>query len=562
MIESSASPGLAATLQAIDSQIESHKAAIRDLKNRRNGIIPVAQLPPELLARVFLWCRYAMGVDVKSQFRWTLVRKVCRRWNEVAISSPELWSMIYVTQDLSVKTVKTCLERSRMALLDMRIFVSNPLDYNVFSLAISHAYRARMLQLEMSEETYEAVAPHFPSFAPNLQRLILQRPYNFVRSKSLLPLPVTRCDMPALRYLSLDRYQIPWGPDTFPKSITCLIVSSTPVQGSELPALIQAIASLVELECLRLQVTFVSPPSVVPVGQHHLPQMKELTLDTDIRFVPLILDSLVLPPPVKISLFVHCHHGDLVNALASSFATKLRPLLVTGCAKGSDGIDGVCLKDGEIQFSMRESGVVKDVSHLSISLIGAASKLYSLCAEPPLRELSRMMIDLDHIPRPSPMLAFQNVDTLVLGRDPSAVMTTKTVISLLLNVRKGRKVASARTQLVLPKLKRIDLVGINFCERSFDEEQVLEQPSSLFIEDLCGVLRWRERTGAKVEVVSIKTCYNVYEVEIATLREVVAVEWDGVVQSSTVDSDDEEMHSIPGSDTSSDGQEVSHTPVT
>ena len=80
-------------IASLQKQIDFHTAEAHRLRSVQNSHVAISQLPAELLSNVFLYIvetglrkghkRFAVGT-------FTFLR-VCRRWNEVAVESPQLW---------------------------------------------------------------------------------------------------------------------------------------------------------------------------------------------------------------------------------------------------------------------------------------------------------------------------------------------------------------------------------------------------------------------------------------------------------------------------------------
>ena len=87
-------------LQEINRDISHHKQAIVVLNRRLNSFILINRLPPELLAKIFLFCRdgplktnqfdHPKFGRLPSSLRWVLILGVCHHWREVALQTPRL----------------------------------------------------------------------------------------------------------------------------------------------------------------------------------------------------------------------------------------------------------------------------------------------------------------------------------------------------------------------------------------------------------------------------------------------------------------------------------------
>ena len=80
-------------IEALQKQIDLHFKEINKLRSTQNFHIPVSRLPAELLSEVFLYIVETGLQDGDLGFAWGTFgfRRVCRRWNEVAVGFPQLW---------------------------------------------------------------------------------------------------------------------------------------------------------------------------------------------------------------------------------------------------------------------------------------------------------------------------------------------------------------------------------------------------------------------------------------------------------------------------------------
>ncbi|KAF9480801.1 hypothetical protein BDN70DRAFT_977314, partial [Pholiota conissans] len=84
------------TVQSIDKAIQRHQEHILSLRRRRNGLIPISILPPEIFCAIFMIVRTNCAkMDSKTDKRaWVELTHVCSHWRSIAISSPTLWALI------------------------------------------------------------------------------------------------------------------------------------------------------------------------------------------------------------------------------------------------------------------------------------------------------------------------------------------------------------------------------------------------------------------------------------------------------------------------------------
>jgi hypothetical protein len=81
------------TVAAFDQEIQYVKNRLRDLVHRRNAILPIGRLPPEIISGVFVAYRKTMPL---RDWPWQLIAltHVCSTWRSTARSFPSLWTVI------------------------------------------------------------------------------------------------------------------------------------------------------------------------------------------------------------------------------------------------------------------------------------------------------------------------------------------------------------------------------------------------------------------------------------------------------------------------------------
>ncbi|KAI0051843.1 hypothetical protein FA95DRAFT_1450077, partial [Auriscalpium vulgare] len=108
---------------------DAYGAALLDLHQQHNHRLPVARLPPELLAAIFTCLSDSYGVEwcaVSRQpmfpFNWLAVTFVCQRWRRAALDHSDLWARIDLEDsDHASDRAATFLARARGAPLSLSI---------------------------------------------------------------------------------------------------------------------------------------------------------------------------------------------------------------------------------------------------------------------------------------------------------------------------------------------------------------------------------------------------------------------------------------------------------
>ncbi|KAI0277169.1 hypothetical protein BGY98DRAFT_901925, partial [Russula aff. rugulosa BPL654] len=99
--------------------IDTVKQFIRSLLIRRNTLVPISGLPPEILARVFhVLVHEEPPFSRRRNLGWIRVTHVCRHWRQVALDDSSLWARISGTQ-ANTKWISEMLARAKNAPLDV-----------------------------------------------------------------------------------------------------------------------------------------------------------------------------------------------------------------------------------------------------------------------------------------------------------------------------------------------------------------------------------------------------------------------------------------------------------
>ncbi|KAI5893236.1 uncharacterized protein SCHCODRAFT_02621216 [Schizophyllum commune H4-8] len=132
------------------AKLDEHAAAVRAhlavIYSQRNDYIPIAQLPDETLADIFLWVARSFPLDSPAFRDWTSLMLVCRRWRSVAVSSSALWSRVYIGHDVPSFSSLLRIDRCKM----------HPLTVNMNVDATYFQTDARILRSALS-----VIGPHF-----------------------------------------------------------------------------------------------------------------------------------------------------------------------------------------------------------------------------------------------------------------------------------------------------------------------------------------------------------------------------------------------------------------
>ncbi|TFK64326.1 hypothetical protein BDN72DRAFT_881556 [Pluteus cervinus] len=196
-------------LEKISGQIAclNDPIQIRSLKTRRNTLVPVGSLSPQLLRKVFMHCcelnesgKYTNlrenmyewepeDTDIPLDTR-VVVSWVSRRWRNLALTHGPLWSLILSNGDtFNWDYARACMDRCKSLQIDARCPSTDLLKF-----CVSNISKISLLKLVGEFEGFV-----LPKYAPLLETLSLGC---YTPTSILRRITSRRC--PRLRFLELD----------------------------------------------------------------------------------------------------------------------------------------------------------------------------------------------------------------------------------------------------------------------------------------------------------------------------------------------------------------------
>ncbi|KAJ6619894.1 hypothetical protein B0H10DRAFT_1128017 [Mycena sp. CBHHK59/15] len=134
-----------------DTFVESAEAReARELATLHNDLAPVARLPPELLADIFVRCIPLSRRELHTDLSWLNITRVSSRWRSVALSCPDFWSTIVFSRP---KWTPVMLSRSKMASLVIRIDLKKDHPDVLEPIILDNAHRLGTLDVRSPQDT-------------------------------------------------------------------------------------------------------------------------------------------------------------------------------------------------------------------------------------------------------------------------------------------------------------------------------------------------------------------------------------------------------------------------
>jgi hypothetical protein len=270
-------------ISAVDREIDSARQFVRSLLTRRNALVPVSLLPPEILSRVFHLLKEAVPRSHGGRkLGWIRVTHVCRHWRQVALNDSSLWARIWGTPT-SAKWISEMLTRAKNAPLDIELDDLITSSAEALLMIPPHLSHTRQLRLHnLSGLSSDNVREIYSRDAPALEHFELTAPtYSPISFPDLGGNLLFKGHAPRLRTLSLSRVVIPWS--FIPRGQLTRLEIVCPDEDGDCPGdlnqLIDLLVNCPALEILRLDSCLPSQLTGLPYGRTiHLPHLSRLRL--------------------------------------------------------------------------------------------------------------------------------------------------------------------------------------------------------------------------------------------------------------------------------------------
>ncbi|KAJ7446800.1 hypothetical protein FB451DRAFT_1375838 [Mycena latifolia] len=142
----------------------------REARTRANDLAPIARLPPEILADIFVRCIPGSVRKLHSDLTWLNVTRVSSRWRAVALACPDFWSTLLFSRP---KWTPVMLARSKMASLIVRVDLKKDHANSPEPILLDNAARLGTLDIRSPQDylsTFMANLEHAPA-APRLRAI-------------------------------------------------------------------------------------------------------------------------------------------------------------------------------------------------------------------------------------------------------------------------------------------------------------------------------------------------------------------------------------------------------
>ncbi|KAF7308899.1 hypothetical protein MKEN_01090300 [Mycena kentingensis (nom. inval.)] len=309
----------------------------------RDSSRSIHDIPPELLARIFILC-LPPSAERHDDVGWIVVTEICRAWRAVALSCPELWSNIILEPEVA----SLMITRAKMAPLSFFVELDDDDEEPLSDENLDHIRHGigRTSQLDLFGSPWQ------------LQWLLVQLP----SAPMLSSISVHNCDPNAMlwldfyvfaappgegipRQLHLSRCAFRWESTWYSQLTELDLADLTEEQGPSWTRLFEIISSCPRLEYLRLANINTRVDASVPTRRHTATHLRTLHLFEPASFCGRLLRRLALPQIAEIH--IKCTLGgevyenfleDVKALIVPAFAFPYEHVRVnTHCERGSSG---------------------------------------------------------------------------------------------------------------------------------------------------------------------------------------------------------------------------------
>jgi hypothetical protein len=291
-----------AAISTVDKGIDTAMKLVRSLLTRRNALVPISLLPPEILARIFhLLVLEEPPLSGGQSLGWIRVTHVCRHWRQVALDDLSLWARIWGVPK-NTKWISEMLARAKSAPLDIEFNAVTAEALLMISSHLSHTRQLRFHTSCMSMHPTENVRGIYSCEAPALEHFeFTVNAYHTITFRDML----FKGHAPRLRTFALSRVVIPWS--FIPRGQLTQLKIASPNEDlyspGDLNQLIDLLVNCPALEILELDSCLPSQLTELPHGRTiHLPHLSRLRLCGSTSRIMNMLKMLKLPSSTTLHL--------------------------------------------------------------------------------------------------------------------------------------------------------------------------------------------------------------------------------------------------------------------
>jgi len=541
----------AVAVHGADQDIAKHQEAILQLKSYRNTLLPISQLPPEILSRIFLLVRGYDPYETRSSISWIDLSCVSRHWRSIALNCLTLWTFLPLQYTLWTQEM---LRRSKNANLTVHATFSvrtHPPKVSAIVLALSHMARIKTMTLSnLDPDVATEIFSQLPRSAPQLEFLYISSDY--------FPGPRIPDDAlwgtSRLHNLQLWNCELNWDSQIL-SSLTHLelgCVSSRPTTTQFLAML----SRLPDLQVLDLHDCLPKDWKVAESNTHYfLKHLRALRLTGTAHEIEGFMQRLSIPPTSNIALecneegtFLDCR-DDFWSILSSisrsrSFPASKRPPITHTLFLEMLTAGSLSVKYLRPVISNRQLGnaLPNSICHLEVQLEWSLEDVSSvlcdveqtikrICGLSPLGDLNKLWLK-SQFPFSSQTIVeiFGSLPKLYTSALSGSILQSF-LPALTTTLSSNPPQSSPGPSMVaFPALQTIILRNFKFDDGT---------SHSVGVEAIRNIFKQRRKLGFGIRGICLVKCPNLCAKKVEYLNKVIShVEWDGFEIGLSDDHDD------------------------
>ena len=482
---------------------------------------PIYLLPPEILGNIFglavIACKDAYvckwpprNIGYRSYATFFNFSFVSQHWRSVALSTPYIWGTLLF---ISRKLVSVMLERSKMANLSIHSQLSYRLPAVPLIMEVMNDHISRITEIALDIRTSEFLTlmedlkQRPPSLRPCELRLRLTVGHNQTFPSAIL---VTD----RLKVLEAENLTFAWEPSQSFPCLTHLTLGTTSLK-IPIPDIITSLRGMPALEFLHIRNSLASEEYASPIQPVQLARLQILEIISekyDSSSIPIFLTLITLPAATDI--LIYCNnfmwHRPRLSAFALSLHTLFRNMHMQplqsfwACRSVNNGLQLMSsAPDVETHHLFIKFDLILEVGH-------SPEETMRMIFPALLRdEILSWRLGFGLCSK----ILFELSDTL--PRLCNVVLEGDSMPNFIAVMMIGKN-----SSFPFPNLRCLTLYRAKFSSRFH---------TGLEAHELRKCLAERSKFGIKLEKLKISCCYRIYDKDIQRLREVVDVEWDGIV---------------------------------
>ncbi|KAF9530412.1 hypothetical protein CPB83DRAFT_905358 [Crepidotus variabilis] len=504
----------------LDQKIFQLQQSIQLLKNERNQHARIAQLPPEVLGRVFVEAlgvvrEFGKLIPLAQRFNFSFVSQI---WRGVAISTPEIWGIL---PDGHLDWCRVMLERSRTTGLTLETNLSDfesPKAKFVQEVILNHRVRLRELKITFSffyeNGGTQLFLDAFPTSAPRLHA--------------------------RLSSLELKGHSLDWTSSMLTGLKKLKMINNTST--TTLSNFLGALRRMPDLESLDLEnsIPLTNLESNSPV---QLPALQQLRISSDSYDGLSPLQYFAIPASTIVDLRCTASAYSIQSNLESLWS-RLSLTISHFLASMTSGSTGILPAFHTLSLSFLSAYTIKawrkpwtysspnmhrtDAANFSLQLNAAGPSITKLIPNV-LTQINTLALSAI-IDEGSLIQTFGDISTLrtIVLDGRSGILES---LSRALNPQTDNMNASYN-QVAFSRLENLVMYNTIFSEQ--------DGIDYITLDDLVDCLIQRFEHGVPIQKLAIFESFDIYDDDIGLLEEVVVdVEWDEVTMECEEEGEDD-----------------------